>query len=513
MKNLILTCIVSICSIIICEADTIYVTQTGAGSLNGSSWANAASGTNLQNIIDSANSGDEIWVACGTYTPSLVGNRAISYSMRNNVAIYGGFQGTETSLPERNFSCGSCSILSGEIGIPGDNTDNTFTIIENVDLNDTAILDGFVISDANDDRSITNSGQGLGGGMHNNGLGATGLCSPTIRNCIFSNNSAGFGGGAFNNGYNGGNSEPNYINCVFYQNHATIAAGGMDSYGVNGNASPTLVNTLFYENTSDNNVGAMYAWGGNANGNSHPTLINCAFINNHANNGYAGAFIADNRDTTGGAASGSSSVTLQNCIVWGNTSTTIAPQFFVNGTADVFATYSDIDLTGQTVPHIISGSGTGNITQNPQFININNPQGGDSCWFTSDDGLQFQSSSPCIDAGINNNIYSTDIAGNDRISNSQVDIGLYEFNEALNVNQFSQSVAVIVAPNPFNNYINLYNILEEDLIVLYNTLGQQIECRSIYNQNTMQKTLYIENVKSGVYFIKTKRKIIRIIKQ
>ena len=44
-----------------------YVTQGGAGAFNATSWSNAASGDNLQSVINSATTGDEIWVAAGTY--------------------------------------------------------------------------------------------------------------------------------------------------------------------------------------------------------------------------------------------------------------------------------------------------------------------------------------------------------------------------------------------------------------------------------------------------------------
>ncbi|MCF6361421.1 MAG: T9SS type A sorting domain-containing protein [Cyclobacteriaceae bacterium] len=405
---------------------TFYVTPSGAGLMDGTSWGNAVSGQDLQTSINTAVVGDQVWVACGTYVPTTNTDRSISFAMKTGVAIYGSFQSTENTLEERNLTCGPCSILSGEIGNAG-NADNSYTVIWNPSMDDTAILNGFVIRDGNDNRSPTTNGSGLGGGIYNHGYGSTGFSNPTIRNCVFTNNFAAFGAGAFNNGYNNGNSNPTYINCIFYANHAYNAAGAMDSYGVGGNSSPIIMNTLFYENTSATNVGAMYAWGGNAGGNSHPVLTNCVFANNSATNGFGGAFIADSRDESGGTTSGSCTVTLKNCILWNNTATGEGQQFYIRGTnSQVLATYSNIDMSGQAEPHIISGSQTGNLSLDPQFNDILNAIGLDGCWMTADDGLQLQQSSPCIDAGNNTDTYATDLLGNTRIMGGTVDMGVFE---------------------------------------------------------------------------------------
>jgi hypothetical protein len=189
---------------------TLYVTETGSGTNDGSSWSNAFPADGLQTAINQANSGDEVWVACGSYYPTTTITRNISFGMRNNITIFGGFQGTETSLLQRSLSCGSCSILSGDIGVTSDINDNSFTVVSNTQLDSSAILDGFYIIDGNDDRSPTSAGNGLGGGIYNHGFGSGGFCDPTIRNCIFENNRASWGAGAFNNAYNLGSSFPTY---------------------------------------------------------------------------------------------------------------------------------------------------------------------------------------------------------------------------------------------------------------------------------------------------------------
>ena len=101
----------------------------------------------LQQALVAASSGHEIWVAAGTYKPTSNNDPAISFVMRDNIAIYGGFKGTETSLSQRN-PVSSQTILSGDIGTPGNTSDNTYHVIrnDNNNIGYSAILDGFIIT-------------------------------------------------------------------------------------------------------------------------------------------------------------------------------------------------------------------------------------------------------------------------------------------------------------------------------------------------------------------------------
>jgi hypothetical protein len=69
----------------------------------------------LQYAISLAPSGDEIWVAAGIYKPIHDGNLKTAFTLKSGVAIYGGFNGTETSREERDADA-HLTILSGDLG-------------------------------------------------------------------------------------------------------------------------------------------------------------------------------------------------------------------------------------------------------------------------------------------------------------------------------------------------------------------------------------------------------------
>ena len=71
-----------------------YVKAGASG--NGSSWANASG--DLQAMIDASSTGDEVWVAAGTYLPTTApsgctacGPRDVTFLLKDGVKLYGGF--------------------------------------------------------------------------------------------------------------------------------------------------------------------------------------------------------------------------------------------------------------------------------------------------------------------------------------------------------------------------------------------------------------------------------------
>src|SRR5687768_10898623 len=96
-------------------AGVLFAKPTATGSGNCSSWANACT---LQTAISSSSAGDEIWVQAGTHKPHSV-DRGVSFNLKNGVAIYGGFNGTETQRSHRD-PVANVTALSGDLN-GGDN--------------------------------------------------------------------------------------------------------------------------------------------------------------------------------------------------------------------------------------------------------------------------------------------------------------------------------------------------------------------------------------------------------
>jgi hypothetical protein len=424
MKKTIITLVISLLFMSL-NATTRYVTTSGAGTFSGTSWANAAN--DLQLTINNSSSGDEIWVAAGTYKPNrradalgtiTATDRTNSFVLKSGVKVYGGFAGTESSLSQRDYSA-NVTILSGDIGTAGTSTDNCYHVVISSGSVSTAELNGFKITggygtnsgstvSVNSNSVSYNSGGGFycvnsspilknliiesnyslsGGGIY-----TSGSSSPVISFITVSSNSTdGSGGGGW---YNESASTTTATNCVFKQNTAgSYGKGGGIYHASSSNSQLTLVNVLFYENSSVQNGGGIYT------ATQYLTAINNTIAYNITTSSWA----------DGGGISGNA--TLQNTIVWGNKKgTTISSN--TNGTI----TFNYCLVENGTV------SGTSIISNdNPRFKD------------TGNDNYSLNGTSPAINIG--NNSYNssvTDLAGNPRIFNSvTIDLGAYEYQSSL----------------------------------------------------------------------------------
>lgn len=163
----------------------LYATASGTGDC--SSWANACS---LQTALTAAIPGNEFWVAAGTYTPTTGTDRSATFQLKNGVAIYGGFAGTETARVQRDPAA-QITILSGDLDGNDDDFPNKAENVYHVVTGATgAILDGCTITAGNANSDPPND---QGGGMFNNGNS-----NPTVMNVTFSYNWAEAGGGMSN---------------------------------------------------------------------------------------------------------------------------------------------------------------------------------------------------------------------------------------------------------------------------------------------------------------------------
>ena len=273
--------------------EIIYVdADAPTGANNGSSWQQAFS--DLQDALDIAGTGDQIWVAEGTYLPTTEhggsGDRYRSYQLRNGVALYGGFAPSmgNVAFEDRDWILHE-TILSGDLyGDDGpdfaNNDENCYHVFYHPDgtgLDSTAILDGFTISGGN--ASDSGPPHESGGGMFNSGS------SPTLVNCTITGNSASYGGGGM---YNAAYSAPTLTNCIFAGNAAGSGAGIYNTY-----ASPTLTNCTFHGNAAIATGGAMSNFFALA-----PTLTNCILWGDTPDEieSFAGGAIVTYSDVQGG---------------------------------------------------------------------------------------------------------------------------------------------------------------------------------------------------------------------
>ncbi len=347
-------------------SETICVKIDAMGNENGDCWENAY--TDLQSALNDASFGDEIWVAAGTYFPTDDIDRAATFQLNNGVAIYGGFNGTETERAERNWEV-NITTLSGDLNkndspniSPEDPTrvDNSYHVISSIGIV-TATLDGFVITGGNANGGNSN---GDGGGMYNDNISTL-----TIKNVVFVNNSAGNRGGAI---YNKNNSSPSINNTTFINNWATNNGGGM----YNKNSSPSMDNVTFTGNLTNGDGGGMYnvdgsnptirntefisnvvaeRGGGIFNYNASPVVLNSDFIHNVASNVGGGMYNTD-----------SSSPTICNVTFFGNSSD--------HGGGGIYNNFSSSPRISNVIFYgNLTGAGGGifnNNASNPEIGNV-----------------------------------------------------------------------------------------------------------------------------------------------
>ena len=206
-------------------ATTLYVKENGTGT-GTNSWDNASS--DLQAIINAASSGDEVWVAGGTYQPAS----GTSFQLKEGVKIYGGFAGNETNRSDRNLT-----LLKNKTTLLG----NGASVIrnENLQLTSASVLDGFNIIGGSVSAGIVNV-----------------YSSPMLVNLIISGNSE---GGVMNE-----NSSPTLMRCTITNNSSTTYPGGI----TNLSSSPIVTNCVIARNESASSINV-------GNLSSSPVFTNC----------------------------------------------------------------------------------------------------------------------------------------------------------------------------------------------------------------------------------------------
>jgi len=175
-------------------AKRIYVDSTNTGFQDGTSWSTAYASFTI--AVNNAVATDTVWVAKGTYQPSLNN----SFTLKENVKFFGGFKNTDTAFSQRDIARNP-SILKG-------NGRSVLITWQSQNITNATILDGF---------SVVDGTSNLGSGYRMEGN------SPIIRNCTFRNNVTNIYGSGFVRG--GGavsvtdyRSHPIFENCTFDSN-------------------------------------------------------------------------------------------------------------------------------------------------------------------------------------------------------------------------------------------------------------------------------------------------------
>ncbi|MHC4655194.1 MAG: choice-of-anchor Q domain-containing protein [Planctomycetota bacterium] len=445
----------------------------------------------IQAAINAAANGDTVIVADGTYTGS--GNRDIDFKGKAITVM-------SENGPEK------CIIDCQSDG-------RGFNFHKGEDAN--SVVDGF---------AITNGYATHGGGIfcsnaspriigctithnsayHTGGISSTENSSPTISDCTITDNSCEVAAGglgffrssvppkvnkciiAGNNSTRSGPgaiwchvSSPIITNCVIAYNFGRSHSGGIQCT----DSSPVITNCIISGNSSSYRPGGIHC------DNASPIIRNCIISGNSADFGsglYSGSAsapkiinctISDNRSKYGGGIHCDfGSMTITNCIVWGN-----FPQAIVASRAFLEVTCSNIDdgwkgqdniskdpLFVMDGPDAITGTWTLPLNYDPNtnrttltYANASFIRGqlvgrligvaaanarqalvtantattievvGDvSEYVTAGDSYRLidyrlQNDSPCIDAGTAKNSSKTDIEGRPRGGNKP-DIGAYE---------------------------------------------------------------------------------------
>lgn len=395
------------------QAQTKYFVNASSGDdfNTGLSWDQAFE--NLQTALNMISDHDTIWVAQGSYYPDKgTGTtndlRNSTFFLNKGVNIYGGFDGSENALDQRDWQSNPC-ILSGDL-MQNDGSDfsnyddNVYHVLRCANELLSPTMDGFIVQGGNAD---TTGQDADGAGMLNFNA------DPIIKNCTFRLNYA----RTFGAGMSNVSADPAILNCIFLGNHADTG-GGMHNNG----ASPQLNSCIFEKNSSSNRGAGMH----NTN-SSEPDLMGCHFTNNHAKGDTtiitAGggiynsssnamitncAFLSNSADQGGGIDNSHSTPIIRNSVFFGNLSTGFDGGAIYNGVSPANITNCSFSGNKST----LSGGAIYNFNSNSILTNNviwnNSDQSGTG---TSGSSIMNAVSSPVISYCLIQNV-TTAVDGN-----------------------------------------------------------------------------------------------------
>ena len=482
-----------------CNYGPVYVDANASGANNGSSWADAF--TTIDAALVGATPNSKIWVAKGVYKPTAQ-NMPLEIN-DTSVAIYGGFDGTETQLSDRDLSLintTNATIITGDMNgddIDGDFTSNKSDNADRLILVDATniTIDGFILENIYDTSSNANNQDN--GVIYSKYSGAsTWIENLTIKNSIFKNN--------YSNDFliKGFGLKDNFklYNVSFTNNISTGQSIILLLTDRFNDIYADFSNVLFADNQTKFSVINAYRIpdGSFTNFRDLDLIItNSSFINNNVvnvnNTSYGQAIIMGSDNTLG-------HLEINNSIFFGNT---------LNGT------YADRDISygtqgnhyelviNNSITQITNNGGASGAMAAPSFNNVQDLDPNTVSLNLSADYKPTASSSNIIDQG-DNSYYDVvlfgdlDLAGHDRFFNSTIDLGVYEYDSTLGIDNVSlKTNSVKLYPNPVSDRLFVKSTETIKAVIIYNVNGQLIK-----EVNTIDKSIDVAGIPSGLYFVK-----------
>ena len=398
----------------------VFVVEGGAGTQDGTSWVNAMSDINDAVMMAASKGGLDVWVAQGRYYGNTEEDNA--FTMIENVNVYGGFEGNESSLAARpttaaetiirgNVHQGAVSVLDG--------LNSRRVLRQNGDFDTLTIWDGLTLQNG----FVTN----------NKGAAAALKGGSQLRNCVMqynivysTTNASIYGGAIFVDGpYSSNQQDTSLWGCVVRNNYSQHQNEGARAK-VNGSAIyakyTNIVNCLIHDNNGYN--GAVYL-------SYYTNMYNCVVSNNQAHD-VAGVYISSSssinssviaqnvsQNSIGGVNSGSNSNSINNSIIWGN------KRNYVASNISNYITVNNCAIEGgfEGSTNVINLAGTNDGSNGSlNYVRFIDP---------TQNNYRLHPASHCLDQGDTSYGYLPyDMDGNNRINGLAMDLGAYESNES-----------------------------------------------------------------------------------